>query len=251
MADDTERLIRPFVVELPIWQRQTPVRYLDSKPLGDTRDDKRHGDSPDNYLEGLPYVTLMCHSWIRRDKPVMQRAELRVAVFDGDRYGLYWRATLRGYDLYHGAPPTGLGEMLRASHHASGQFHLHLTDRLVGQSQKAPLSNLQGSEKLGAVSHDSPSWGYQIKPDKTIRRTLILNLHELRDIPSFTVELWGIEQGRTDLLEQVLQEEYSPGGCVLGHIIADWTQPWLLALAWTLTQEGWVNLKRSVEADKN
>lgn len=180
----------------------------------------------------------------------MQRAELRVAVYDGDRYGLHWRATLRGYDLYHGSPPTDLGEMLRASHHASGRSHLHLPDRLVGQSQKVPLSDLQGSEKLGATSHNKPSWGYRPKSDRAFRRTLILDLRELKDVPSFTVELWGIEQGRADLIEQVLQEEYLPVGRVLGHIMADWTQPWLLALVWTLTQEGWSNLKRSVEANK-
>lgn len=77
--------------------------------------------------------------------------------------------------------------------------------------------------------------GLPAKRDSAKRRTLIVDLDNL-DVPSFTIELWALEPGKPELVEEVFQH-YEPGGVVLNQVVADWCSPHLLAVVWTLKPE--------------
>ena len=174
-----------------------------------------------------------------------QKAEIRVVLRQDDQYATAFFATLKGEDLYYG-PRLRIGdETFRASYHASGKQHLRTP---MGRKINEPLTrprDLKGKKKLGASSGNPTmlQWGYKPKPDTATRRTVILDNAQLR-YPSWTVDLWAIEAGRDDLVAEALRD-YENCGVVVASVRADWPQPQLLAVVWTLTPEGWIALERS------
>ncbi len=53
-------------------------------------------------------------------------------------------------------------------------------------------------------------WGYKLKPDSPTRRTKILDAEDIK-VPRWTTELWALEPGRPELVEEAIKF-YSPGG---------------------------------------
>jgi hypothetical protein len=180
-----------------------------------------------------------------------QKAELRILVRMRDQYAVAFYISLQGYDLYCGS---GLGfgpkEMFRHSYHESGKSHLRVptsAGRAIGEAD-TPLAHLRGKQKIGASSSELQGlkWGYQPKPDSATRRTVTLDIEALT-APSFTSELWALEPGKPELVEEVFREYEQSAGVVLAHVSADWCTPNLLAVAWTLQPEAWAALERSMQ----
>lgn len=166
-----------------------------------------------------------------------QKAELRVVVRDGNDTGLFWRASLSGHDVYSGPPPIPQGEVLRHSHHDSGQTHLYLPDRRIGESQGAPLKSI--TDKLlvaGPFSGTIRTDGYRCKPDNQKRRTLMVNVHELQ-VQNLSVELWAVAKKRRDLISEIISDTYEGFRLLVGFIHADWVNPELLAVIWTFAPD--------------
>lgn len=172
-----------------------------------------------------------------------QKAELRVIVVDGSRYALIVRATLDDEDLYCAVQKTHQGEALRQTYHKSGKRHTYVRETLrLLDDPSVPLRNFAGREKVWGVSPDLQGldWSYKPKSDSPTRSSMILNLADLPEM--WSVELWCIEKGRQDLVSEMLSSY--PGGLgKLQHVLIDWTQPQLLAIALTLAPEVMESLK--------
>jgi hypothetical protein len=179
-----------------------------------------------------------------------QQAELRVVVKAGDVYAAAFFVSLRGYDLYYG-PRLNFGQQLfRSSYHESGKSHIRLptpTGRLIREPD-VPLAKFKGKKKFGANSSTLQSlvWDYKPDADSTTRRTLILDLKSLQNVPSWTTELWVLESGRLELIEEAIKS-YERGGFVIAHVHADWCNPTLLVVVWTLRPEAWASLEQAIE----
>jgi hypothetical protein len=65
-------------------------------------------------------------------------------------------------------------------------------------------------------------------------------------VPSFSIDLWTLEPGKPELVEEALQFYEPFAGVVLAHVLADWCTPNLLGVVWTLRPEAWANLERSI-----
>ncbi len=166
-----------------------------------------------------------------------QKAELRVVVTNGNDFGLFWRASLSGHDVYSGPPPIPQGEMLRHSYHALGQTHLHLPDRRVGGSQRTPLKSI--TDKLlvsGPFSGTIRTTGYRCKPDNQRRQTFIVDVRELH-VRNLSVELWAVVKGQPDLIREIISDTYEGFRLRVGSIHADWVDPELLAVIWTFAPD--------------
>jgi hypothetical protein len=181
-----------------------------------------------------------------------QKAELRILTRIRDQYAVAFYASLQGYDLYCGS---GLGfgpkDMFRHSYHESGKPHLRIptpAGRAIGEAS-TPLEHLTGKQKIGGSSTELQGlkWGYQPKPDSATRRTVTLDVEAL-NVPGFTSELWALEPGKPELVEEVFQEYKQVAGMVLAYASANWCTPSLLAVAWTLRPEAWAALERSMQA---
>ena len=166
-----------------------------------------------------------------------QKAELRVVVTDGNDYGLFWRASLSGHDVYSGPPPIPQGEVLRHSHHDSGQAHLHLPDRRVGESQRTPLKSTTDKLRVaGPFSGTIRINGYRCKPDNHRRRKFIVDVRKLH-VPNLSVELWAVVKGQPELIREIISDTYEGFRLLVGFIHADWVDPELLATIWTFVPD--------------
>jgi hypothetical protein len=182
-----------------------------------------------------------------------QKADIRILIRSGNQYAVAFYATLQGYDLYSG-PGLGFGpkDMGRHSYHESGKSHLRVPTsegRAISEPD-TPLAHLKGKQKIGASSSDMNAlkWDARPKPDSAKRRTIIMDLEALT-VPSFTSELWTIEPGKPELIEEIFQLYESHAGVVLAHVLADWCTPNLLGVVWTLRSEAWANLARSMAGE--
>jgi hypothetical protein len=180
-----------------------------------------------------------------------QKADLRIVVRAGDQYAVAFYARLTGYDLYCGSGLSfGPKDMFRHSYHESGKSHLRVptpTGRAIGEAG-TPLAHLKGKLKIGASSSEPQGlkWGYQPKPDSATRRTVTVDFEALT-VPSFTSELWAIEAGKPELVEEVFQWYEESAGVVLAHVTAEWCTPNLLLVAWSLRPEAWATLERYIQ----
>jgi hypothetical protein len=180
-----------------------------------------------------------------------QKADLRIVVRARDRYAVAFYARLQGYDLYSGTRLNfGPDQLFRHSYHQSGKSHLRVptpASRAVGEDA-TPLAHLKGKQRIGAASSELQGleWGYQPKPDSARRRSVIIDLESLT-VPSFTSELWALEPGKPELVEEVFQWYEASAGVVLAYVIADWCTPNLLLVAWSLRPEAWAALERSMK----
>jgi hypothetical protein len=160
----------------------------------------------------------------------MHAGELRVVIQRGPDYGLFWQATLNGDDLYAGTPDT-MGPQF--SYHASGKGHVKVKrgrDRLVFPPSQ-PLASLVGKQKVGGWGHQERNvrWGYRPKGENVSRRVLVLPT----PVPTpMTVDLWALENGRTNLASEVLHEYETLR--IVGQLHVE-TSPQLFAVVWTFT----------------
>ena len=173
-----------------------------------------------------------------------REAELRVAVEGASgRHALLVHAEIVGDDLYFGG--SMMGFRARASYHRDGKTHVYFAgDRHVG-APKAPLRHLKGAHLLnsggGGMLH-MLDWSYRVVPDRKHRRkTLVVQLEQLADLSS--VSLWAIEKGREDLVQEVLDRPNMPASA---HVLAEWTQPMLLAVLCRPSEEVWAQLDSAV-----
>jgi len=183
-----------------------------------------------------------------------QKADIRILVRAADKYAVAFYTKLQGYNLYCG-PGLGFGpkDMFRYSYHESGESHLHVPkSEGLGMSIGAPstpLAEIKGKQRLpgSSSSMDALKWDARPKPDSSRRRTIIIDLEAIT-VPSFTSELWTLEPGKPELVEEALQFYEAYAGVVLAHVLADWCTPNLLGVVWTLRPEAWANLARSMTA---
>ena len=166
-----------------------------------------------------------------------QKAALRVVVTDGNDHGLFWQASLSGYDVYSGPPRIPQGDILRHSHHETGQTHLHLPDRRVAESQNTSLKSIAGKLRIaGPLSGTIKTDGYRCKQDNKWRRTFVVDVRNLA-VRNLSVELWAVEKARPDLIGEITSDTYDDFRLLVGSIHADWTDPELLAPIWTLAPD--------------
>ncbi len=182
-----------------------------------------------------------------------QRAELRVVLYDGKHHGLYWRATLAGYDIYASPEGKGKGQIFRTSYHKTGVAYTYVFRKRVNKLAQPVPKSLTGKVKIGTWSHslntipmDNP-----LQQDTDTRRSLVLDMRDLSETPPFTVELWAIEPGNDTLISGLLAEYSSNAQLVLGNLLTEWTRPLLFVCVWTLSPKAWAALGRSIEASES
>ena len=180
-------------------------------------------------------------------KSKQQTADLRIVVRAGNDYAVAFYARLQGNDLYHGPRLSDGSDLFKASYHESGKRHLRVPGGRSISKPSVPLAKLKGKKHLGASSGDQKmlKWGYKPKPDSPTRRTKILHAEDIK-VPSWTTEVWALEPGRPELVEEAIKF-YSPGGVVVDYLLTEWPSPNLLIVIWTLKPEGWAALERSVK----
>ncbi len=176
-----------------------------------------------------------------------QKAELRVVVARGGRYGVIIRATLKDEDLYCGVDKEPQGELLRTSYHKSGMGHTYpLGKARVIDPPRVPLKDFKGKVRFWSSSPDLDGldWSYRPKPNSQFRTTLTLELSSLPDL--WSADMWAIEKGRPELLAETLSSYEATHRSVLHHCLVDHTHPQLLAVAWALDQHMLDSLHRHV-----
>ena len=164
-----------------------------------------------------------------------QKAELRVALHDNGKYLLLLDARVTGWDVYIGSGQ-GLGKKkakFRLSWHESGEIRRHIfgapSER--GVTRERP-QEFTGITYLGASAIlKTPDWNYNPKPDSKQRRTLIVDVVDTKR-RGCSVDIWAVERGRDDPVKEILSDQRFQGRELVGHVIADWTQPQLVVLAY-------------------
>jgi len=194
-----------------------------------------------------------------------QKADIRVLVRAGDKYAVAFYVKLQGYNLYCG-PDLSFGptDTFRYSYHASGESHLYVPRaegvRMARGDPGTPLPELKGKQRFPGPNSSIKAlkWDARPKPDSSTRRTIIVDLEvdlealtETTDLvtPGFSTDLWTLEPGKPELVEEALQFYESSAGVVLAHASADWCTPNLLVVVWTPRPEVLANLERSMEAE--
>lgn len=174
------------------------------------------------------------------DETLGQTAELRVVLKRGETYALLLRASLRNEDLYYSIHENAHWEMLRSSYHQTGKRHTYVDDRRyrVIYPPARRLLDFTGTERLWGASTepDSLAWSYRPKADSSKRRHLILDVETTPEV--WSVDLWLVEKDRPDLANEVLGA-YTDERRILSYVQIDWTTPWIIAVAWGLTEETW------------
>ena len=184
-------------------------------------------------------------------------AALRVAIVAEDDAGamhyataFYLTLTRRG-DIYGGPGLdrnlAGPGyQLFRHSYHRDGKTFLRVPGGLERGADRLPPVEVRGKIELGGGSGSPDMLEWRIgRPDEDNerRRTMTIDLGRMER--SWTAQAWAIEPGRPDLVDEVLAS-YGAKGEVLACAHADWCQPELLLLIWTLTPAGWAALDRSL-----
>jgi hypothetical protein len=177
-----------------------------------------------------------------------QEAELRIVLRRGDSNALMVRASIVDDELYCGMHEKTNEEVLRTSYHGTGQTHTYVADgaKRVEDTATVPLLEFQGKERIWGIAPDTDAleWTYTLSPDSAIRRNLLLDLGEVPEM--WSVDIWMIEHGRTDLVEETLAF-YGRGDRIISYRHIDWTQPQLLAVAWAPSDEVVDSLRRYAE----
>lgn len=164
-----------------------------------------------------------------------REAEVRVALRGvSGKHALLLHAEIVGDDLYYGSSFRGL--RIRASYHRDGKSHVYAGAERMLSAPAAPLRSLRGKVLLGGASvSDLPAldWSYTPVADRKHRRsTLILDLEHLKD--PLSISLWGVERNHPELVREILDDRLR---IAVAHVLADWSQPQLLAVAWKLGDE--------------
>jgi hypothetical protein len=150
------------------------------------------------------------------------------------RHALLLHAEIVGDHLYCGSPV--LGESVRASYHADGKCHVYWPGGREIGTRGAPLRQLRGKHLMcgGSIGMlHILDWTYRVVPDRKHRRkTVVLDLDDVSQLASLS--LWAIEQGRQDLVNEVLT---NPQLVPLAHAHSDWSQPQLLVVLWRPSQD--------------
>jgi hypothetical protein len=181
-----------------------------------------------------------------------QKADIRILLRSADKYAVAFYAKVQSYNLYCG-PGLGFGPkgMFRYSYHESGESHLHVPkSEGLGMAIGDPgtlLAELKGKQRFPGPSSEPQAlkWDARPKPDSSKRRTIIMDLEAIT-VPSFSIDLWTLEPGKPELVEEALQFYEPFTGVMLAHVLADWCTPNLLGVVWTLRPEAWANLERSI-----
>ncbi len=172
-----------------------------------------------------------------------QKAELRIVAEWQRQIALLWQANLNGDDLYAGTARQGNYEVFRFSYHATGQTHFYVGPQRIVTQRRPRTTQLEGAQRLLTWNPGMLMPGYKPKPDSKTHRTSRLSLDD--SVP-LAIELWAVEGGRTTKpLDEVMKEKpYTYTSCeVRASVVADWTNPQLVAVAWTFSKD----MKRSVE----
>ena len=175
-----------------------------------------------------------------------QTAELRVVLHDNGRYFLLLDARVRGFDVYYGSGSEIGTFKFRTSWHETGKTHVYLPiGRQIGVQRVSP-KDFTGKVHLATAGHGGQlSWDYRPKSDSKTRRTVIIDVTTLAR-KGCSAELWAVEWGNEHLVAEVVSGTGYQGKKVVGHVIADWTQPQLVAIACTLSDEAMRSLQLSI-----
>jgi hypothetical protein len=176
---------------------------------------------------------------------------LRVLVRDGAALGLMSHLTHTGDEVFGGSGATGVAN-LKVTYHADGKNHVQLepvgatfispdATKRRRSEPLAPPYRFAGRHFVGssAYSRGVVRWDYAEKESDT-RANLTLDMHHLRNLPGWAVDLWFLEHGHPDEPHRCLGE-YNPVR-VLATEEVSWTQPRLFAVAWTLPDVSWFEL---------
>jgi hypothetical protein len=104
--------------------------------------------------------------------------------------------------------------------------------------------NFTGRERLYSGGYVGNDWSYRPKPDASTRRTLFVDKSSV--MRGFSCDIWAVEKGREDLIDQVLGEYNGFKGLELvSFLTVAWTQPQLMAVVGTLKLASWESFMRS------
>ncbi len=160
------------------------------------------------------------------------RADLHLVASDeqGGNALLLWVA-LRGFDLYVGSDPRK-PPLSRASFHKSGVHHIHWKEASTLRApNRMKLSEITGIRRIPGVGATFPlEWAYKCKPDTPTRRTTVIDFSK---VYAWGVELFAIPKARRGVTSWLEQNKDKGPKRILGYVLADWTDPQLLALAYT------------------
>ena len=177
-----------------------------------------------------------------------QKIELRVVLYDGKRYAVYFNASVSGRNIYTGTGRHKKRDIFRSSYHTFGRTHLKVLGRQVSQGRLPEPDKISDAIRVSSGGGDigDLNWDYQPKADSKSRRNLILDLRELESLQGgFTAELWALGSNDKDAVENVLKD-YRAKAQILAELHIDWTSPALLLFVWTLTPEGWAAANRAL-----
>lgn len=173
-----------------------------------------------------------------------QKANLQLVLHDNGKYQLILAANVEDFDIY--VCPHGTRNKLRSSWHETGKVHIHTpVGRKVGVPQVRP-EEFGGKANLYQGGYSGSDWSYRPKQDSETRRTLLIE-KPWAGRP-LNCAIWAVERGRSDLVKEVLNEyDGSRGLTLVTYLIADWTQPSLLAVVSTLSDIAWTSLNAAVK----
>lgn len=178
-----------------------------------------------------------------------QKIEIRVILFDGEKYAVYFRVSVNGYDIYTGSGSMNANEVFKGSYHSSGQRHLKVLEKMVSKGQLPRPEEVSEPVQVAASSQSiqNLNWGYKIKRETKSRKNLVMDLRGMLDVPSFTAELWALPASEERIAEAVLKR-YKGKGRLLAKLLISSVKPTFLLFVWTLKPEGWAALRRSASS---
>lgn len=183
------------------------------------------------------------------NQPPKQSAELRIVYQRKDRHALVGRVTVRGFDVYFGFRGQGSEEILGSSYHETGKTHTKIAGgrkRIIG-SPVRPVQEFQGAQRVwaGGPSPEELTWKYRVRAELGSRRNFIVDLDALEVVP--TVDVWLIERGGVTPLADIMQAYRSSAyQQFIDCKIVDWTQPWVLTVAWSPKPEVLESLRKYI-----
>jgi hypothetical protein len=184
-----------------------------------------------------------------------QQANLRIVLQRADSYALLARLTVQGDNIYCGIHNSTRSELLRSSHHGTGDRHAwgwkhtYVADRAkrIDGGPAIPPSDMKGCQRIWAIPGDPESveWDYLPKPESGTRHNFTINIDDLA-VPC-TVDVWIIERGRPDVLLDVIKLHHDhPAMRPLAFSkVIDWTHPQILAVATVPSPEVIESLERT------
>jgi hypothetical protein len=172
-----------------------------------------------------------------------RKFELRVLLFDGERYAVY--LSVRRHDIYTSAGHFDGRDLFRQSHHWSGQTHLRIADRMMSQERNQRPDSVTAKVQIACTSTTLGTlidWSYKPKKESQARRNIIVDIRNL-PTPQVTAELWAIESNRPENVSAILAQFKEH--LVIHHEHIAHIKPEFVVVIWTLSEQKWMSVMQA------